>query len=214
MKPAMLFLAHRFPFPPNKGERIRAWNLLQHFAKTWDIHFACLSDDPADARHHDAIRPLCASFATFPIDKRTQKLRALAGFRPGRPLMLDYNHHAGLAAWTRATLAAQRIDLAYIFSTAMAPYILEAAQSAAIPRILDMQDVDSEKWREYAPTAGFPMRQVWAREATCWAKCKARKDYHHLPGVTKNCTEQVRDFCEEGDRGGFGDALWSECSPN
>lgn len=56
--------------------------------------------------------------------------------------------------------------------------------------------------------------QVWAREATCWAKCKGRKDYHHLPGVTKNCTEQVRDFCEEGDRGGFGDALWSECNPN
>ena len=165
MKPAMLFLAHRFPFPPNKGERIRAWNLLQHFAETWDIHFACLSDDPADAQHHDAIRPLCASFATFPIDKRAQKLRALAGFRPGRPLMLDYNHHAGLAAWTRATLAANRIDLAYIFSTAMAPYILEAPAAAAIPRVLDMQDVDSEKWREYAPTAGFPMRHVWAREA-------------------------------------------------
>lgn len=161
----MLFLAHRFPYPPNKGERIRAWNLINHFRQEWRVHFGCLSDDPADAGHEATVRGAVTSLASFAIDKRRQKLRALAGFRPGRPLMLDYYRHQGLAAWTCGVLARERIDLVYIFSTAMAPYVLDLAEAASIPRVLDMQDVDSEKWREYAPGAGFPMRHVWAREA-------------------------------------------------
>ena len=158
----MLFLAHRFPYPPNKGERIRAWNLLQHFSRSWNVYFGCLSDDPDDARHLDTVRPFCAELASFPIDKRTQKLKALAGLRPGRPLMLDYYRHAGLQRWADGVLARQPIDLVYIFSTPMATYV-EAGGDRAV--VLDMVDVDSQKWREYAHGAGWPMRHVWAREA-------------------------------------------------
>lgn len=161
----MLFLAHRFPYPPNKGERIRAWNLLQHFARDWRVHFGCLSDDPGDAGHEATVRPFCASLASMAIDKRRQKVKALAGLRPGAPLMLGYYDNAGLRAWTREVLARQKIDLVYIFSTAMAPYVLDLPEAAGLAKVLDMQDVDSEKWREYAPGAGFPMRHVWAREA-------------------------------------------------
>ena len=161
----MLFLAHRFPYPPNKGERIRAWNLVRHFSQDWRVHFGCLSDDPADAGHTATVRPFCTDLAVFPIDKRVQKIKALAGLRPGKPLMLDYYRHAGLQAWVREVLARTRIDLVYIFSTAMAPYVLTLPEATALPKVLDMQDVDSEKWREYAPGAGWPMRHVWAREA-------------------------------------------------
>ena len=161
-KRSMLFLAHRFPYPPNKGERIRAWNLLQHFSRSWNVYFGCLSDDPGDARHLDTVRPFCAELASFPIDKRIQKLKAVAGLRPGRPLMLDYYRHAGLQRWADGVLARQPIDLIYIFSTAMATYV-EAGGDRAV--VLDMVDVDSQKWREYAHGAGWPMRHVWAREA-------------------------------------------------
>lgn len=158
----MLFLSHRFPWPQNKGERIRASNLLRHFAPNWRIFFGCISDDPADAQHDDAIRPWLAELATFPVDKRRQKLRSLLRFRPGRPLMLDYYGHPGLQAWADGVLARENIDLVYIFSTAMAPYVIPARKRHMI---LDMQDVDSEKWREYATEAKFPMSLVWSREA-------------------------------------------------
>jgi sugar transferase (PEP-CTERM/EpsH1 system associated) len=75
--------------------------------------------------------------------------------------MLDYYHHAGLQAWVRDTLARQPIDLAFVFSTAMAPYVLPADGPAVV---LDMVDVDSEKWGEYARHSRPPMRWVWARE--------------------------------------------------
>lgn len=160
-RPHMLFVCHRVPWPPVKGETIRAWHFLRHFARDWTIHCGALADEPVGAEHERAMRSVAADFACFPIDRRRQKLRALLAARPGRPLMLDYYHHPALARWVRRTLAESPIDLAFIFSTAMAPYVLAATG----PRVvLDMVDVDSEKWREYARGARVPMRWVWARE--------------------------------------------------
>jgi sugar transferase (PEP-CTERM/EpsH1 system associated) len=157
----MLFLSHCLPYPPNKGETIRAWNFLRHFAKDWTIHCGCLMSDRRDAQYFDHLRPLCAELSCFRIDKRWQKVKSLLTARPGRPLMLEYYHHAGLAAWVRKTLATEPIDLAFVYSTAMAPYVLPASGPAVV---LDMVDVDSEKWTEYAHHTRPPMRWVWARE--------------------------------------------------
>ncbi len=107
------------------------------------------------------MRAFCEDFVAFGIDKRRQKVRALLHLRPGRPLMLDYYHQPGLFRWAQETLARERIDIVYIYSTAMAPYVLHHEGPR---RILDMQDIDSEKWSEYAKTSRWPMRAVWARE--------------------------------------------------
>src|SRR3984957_12031559 len=157
----MLFISHRIPYPPDRGEKIRGWNLIRHLGKKYRLHYGCLIDDPADWQHVPRLQPLCADFVAFGIDKRWQKLRALLRFRPGRPLMLDYYDHPGLHRWVRETLARERIDIVYIYSTAMAPYVL---QSEGPRRILDMQDIDSEKWTQYAQQSSWPMRLVWARE--------------------------------------------------
>lgn len=75
-------------------------------------------------------------------------------------MMLDYYRHAGLRRWTADQLT-QGADVALIYTAAMMPYVL----GSAVPVVLDMVDVDSQKWAMYAPRARFPMRAVWAREA-------------------------------------------------
>jgi sugar transferase (PEP-CTERM/EpsH1 system associated) len=157
----MLFISHRIPYPPDRGEKIRGWNLIRHLGRKYRLHYGCLIDDPADWQHLPRLQPLCEDFAAFGIGKRRQKLRALFRFRPGRPLMLDYYHHAGLFDWVQETLAREHIDIVYIYSTAMAPYVLHHEGPR---RILDMQDIDSEKWTEYAKLSRWPMRAVWERE--------------------------------------------------
>jgi sugar transferase (PEP-CTERM/EpsH1 system associated) len=79
--------------------------------------------------------------------------------------MLDYYRHAPLQRWIAGLVARERIDLVYIFSTAMAPYALDLPALRAVPTILDMVDVDSEKWADYARKTSGPARLVWAREA-------------------------------------------------
>ena len=163
--PNLVFIAHRIPFPPDKGEKIRGLNLLKHLSQTHRIHLGCLMDQPDDADHLATLREWCVEVAGFPIDKRRQKLLSVLRARPGRPLMLDYYRHPGLHAWVRAATQRTRMDVAYVYSVAMMPYAEHLVRSPARPRmILDAQDIDSEKWSTYADTAGFPMRHVWSRE--------------------------------------------------
>ncbi len=157
----LIFIAHRIPFPPDKGEKIRGFNLLKHLSRSYRIHLGCLVDDPADMQHLPALREWCVDVAGFPIDKRRQKLKALARFRPGRPLMLDYYSHPGLQRWVRDSMARRRMDVVYIFTVAMAPYVENLRRPGLI---LDALDIDSEKWTAYAGQARWPMRAVWSRE--------------------------------------------------
>ncbi len=158
----LLFISHRIPYPLTKGEKIRGHNLIKHFAKTYRVHLGCLIDDPADWLHVDYLKTICADVAAFGIDQRWQKLKSLARMRPGRPLMLDYYFHPGLQRWVSQALARTHMDIVYIYSAAMAPYALHLERSG---KILDMQDIDSEKWALYAQNSRWPMRAVWTREA-------------------------------------------------
>ena len=119
----LIFIAHRIPFPPDKGEKIRGLNLLKHLSRSYRIHLGCLVDEPSDMQHLPALREWCTDVAGFPIDKRRQKLKALIKIRPGRPLMLDYYSHPGLQRWVRDSMARQHMDIVYIFTVAMAPYV-------------------------------------------------------------------------------------------
>ena len=158
----LIFISHRIAWPLNKGEKIRAWNLIQHLAPHFRIHFGCVVDDPADMAHVAKLETVCASVGAFPIDKGAQKLRALLHARPGRPLMPDFYYSDALQDWVNAAMARTRMDVVYIYSVAMAPYAIGLDHPC---KILDAQDIDSEKWAEYAEKAAFPMRLVWAREA-------------------------------------------------
>jgi sugar transferase (PEP-CTERM/EpsH1 system associated) len=157
----LLFISHRMPWPLNKGEKIRAWNVIQHLAPNYRVHLGCVVDDPADMDHVARLETVCASVGAFPIDKRRQKYRALLHARPGKPLMPDFYYSPALQRWLDATMARVPMDVLYIYSVAMFPYV----EHAGGRKILDAQDVDSEKWAEYAAKSRYPMRAVWAREA-------------------------------------------------
>jgi len=159
----LLFLAHRIPYPPNKGEKIRAWHMLEHLARGWTVDLGCLMDDPTDAEHLPVLRTCCAEVHAAPVTRGGRIARTLLGTRPGQPLSLTWFHEPGLARWVRSGLGAQRYEAVVVYSSAMAAYVPPGPGGPL--RILDMVDVDSEKWRAYAAVASGPKRLVWAREA-------------------------------------------------
>ena len=158
----VLFLSHRIPYPPDKGDKIRAWHMLEHLARTRRVHLGCFIDDPADQAHLPTLRSICASVMCVPIKPKWQKGKALLRLRPGQPLTLGYYRHARLRRWVNQTLHSHRIDLVFAYCSAMAPYAMDPSHPAL--RMLDMVDVDSEKWTEYAARASWPSSMVWARE--------------------------------------------------
>jgi len=167
MKRQLIFISHRIPWPLNKGEKIRGWNVIQHLNRDFDVHLGCVVDDPADMAHVEIMRGVCASVGAYPINRTRQKLRALLRARPGRPLMPDFYYSPALRRWVDETMARIPMDIVYIYSVAMGPYALHLnrPQLNRPGLILDAQDIDSEKWAEYATGTKFPMRAIWAREA-------------------------------------------------
>jgi polysaccharide biosynthesis protein PslH len=159
--PELLFLSHRVPYPPDKGEKIRAWHILKYLAGSHDVHLGCLADDPADLDQLDELRQVCASIGCFHVSPSIQKGRALLRMRSGRPLTADAFDNGGLRRWVAQTLSGRPISSIFVFSSAMASYVRDYNDCI---RILDMVDIDSEKWRAYAPYHGWPMRAFYTRE--------------------------------------------------
>ncbi len=157
----LLFIAHRIPFPPDKGEKIRSLNVIKHLSNRYRVHLGCLTAEPWETALLPELGAWCADVAGFEMDRRRQKLLALLRARPGRPLMLDYYRHKKLRHWVRSKVARTRMDLVYISTVAMMPY-LDGLHRPGM--ILDAQDIDSEKWTAYAQGASLPMRHVWSRE--------------------------------------------------
>ena len=158
--PQLLFLAHRIPYPPDKGDKIRSWKTLEHLARRFRVHLAAFVDDRRDFRHEDHLKSVCESVTLVPLNKRSATVRSAAGFLTGEALTIPYYRDARMsAAVARARMNGLAIE--YAFSSSVARYI--AGKSNA-PRIVDLCDADSAKWAEYARRQAWPMSAVYARE--------------------------------------------------
>ncbi|SEK60633.1 TIGR03087 family PEP-CTERM/XrtA system glycosyltransferase [Ectothiorhodospira marina] len=162
-KPQLLFLAHRIPYPPNKGDKIRSFNLLKHLAGHYRIHLGCFVDDPADWCYQDDITAYCEDVHLQPLNPRMAKLKSLRGLLTGQALTVPYYADARMHEWVRKRLDSG-IDRVLVFSSAMAQY-LQPEDHARRHVVVDFVDVDSDKWRQYAPSHRFPMNQLYTRES-------------------------------------------------
>jgi sugar transferase (PEP-CTERM/EpsH1 system associated) len=158
----LLFLSHRIPYPPNKGDKIRSYHVLKRLARDYRVHLGAFVDDADDWRHLPELEKLCASVCLVPLHPLKGKLRSLSAFVSGEPLTLPYYRSIRLARWVRRHLASGTVQRAFVFSSAMAQYLVGAD---GMRRVLDFVDVDSEKWRQYAGSHRFPMNAVYRREA-------------------------------------------------
>jgi sugar transferase (PEP-CTERM/EpsH1 system associated) len=158
----LLYLTHRIPFPPNKGDKVRSHHVLRHLASRYRVHLGTFVDDDADWRHVEAARALCADAYFARLHPLSKPLRGLSGLLGGEPLTVSLWRDAGLQAWVDRTLASAGIAKAVVFSSAMAQYV---RLRPGLRWIVDFVDVDSEKWRQFAATARWPLSSVYRREA-------------------------------------------------
>jgi sugar transferase (PEP-CTERM/EpsH1 system associated) len=153
----ILFLAHRVPFPPDRGDRIRAHHLLKALARLGPVHVGCFAE--GDRAGEEALAQLAASYCIAP---RTKPL-PLAGIEAvlgGKPVSLTAFHSRQLDGWVRQTIAAHNIEAIVVFSGQMGQYVPADFNGRVV---IDLCDVDSAKFASYAEAG----ERVWlnAREA-------------------------------------------------
>jgi sugar transferase (PEP-CTERM/EpsH1 system associated) len=160
----VLYLVHRLPYPPNKGDKVRSFHLLKHLVTSHKVFLGTFVDDPDDEVHIETVRAMCAELHVSRINPRVAKLRSLAGLLDGRPLSLAYYADRGMREWVARTMAANPIDVSVVFSSAMGQYVVGGGTLPSNPMLVDFVDVDSAKWTQYAAKHRWPLSWVYNRE--------------------------------------------------
>jgi sugar transferase (PEP-CTERM/EpsH1 system associated) len=160
-----LFLCHRLPYPPNKGDKIRSYALLRHLARRGPVHLACFVDDADDLQYLDKVRELAGGNCYFePLGALAKARRSLVGLASGKPLTTACFGSHRLQQWVDQSLRRLPIRDILVFGSAMAPYLL--SDTANTGRVLfDMVDIDSDKWKQYATGSRGAVRWLFGREA-------------------------------------------------
>lgn len=160
----LLFLAHRIPYPPNKGDKIRSYNILKHLARSYRVHLGAFVDDPNDMRYCDKVEALCESTCLLPMSPILGRLRSLSGLVRNKALSLPYFYDKRMQDWVDSRMAKASLQRVFVYSSPMAQYVL-GKNSPQIRRVVDFVDVDSDKWRQYADRKPWPLSWLYRREA-------------------------------------------------
>lgn len=159
----LLFLVHRIPYPPNKGDKIRSYHLLKHLSRHFRVHLGAFVDAAEDWQYAQPLGDLVAGeMKLLPLKPRWAKLRSSFGLLNGEPLTVPYYRNPALQRWVDQLIANRPIRHAMVFSSAMAQYLMAYPQ---LHRVIDFVDVDSDKWRQYAERKPWPISGIYRREA-------------------------------------------------
>jgi len=151
----VLFLCHRFPFPPHVGGKVRSFHVIRHLhERGHEVVVASLARANDEGDRCDGIAPFCAKHIAIRASEPLSWARAALRLLTPSPSSMGYFHSPALARAVRQELASRAFDLLFVHCSSVAPYV---AGAAGPRRILDFADMDSQKWLEYARWRAFPL---------------------------------------------------------
>jgi len=208
----ILYIAHRIPYPPNRGDKIRSFNEIKYLSQRHEIHLACLADDSKDLKYENDLKRFCKSTNVVLINLKMVKLKSSFYLFSKKPLSVPYFYSRKLQRSVDQLLSTNHYDAVFCFSSPMAEYVfrsrslvsgclkLEKSLVKGSPvtsyqklasrnqkLIMDFVDVDSDKWGQYSKHARFPMSCVYALEGRRLAdyERKVAETFDHSIFVTE-----------------------------
>jgi sugar transferase (PEP-CTERM/EpsH1 system associated) len=167
-KQDVLFIAHRIPYPPDKGDKIRSYHMLRHLAERYRVTVACMIDDPADVRHIDPLRGMVHQVFHEVRTPLGMKLRAVGSLVTGNPFTMPCFYSHRLQQDIDCFLDHNDVRAVLCFCSSAAEYVFRSRHYPENLKkkvlLTDLVDVDSEKWRQYAEHQSGPMRWIYQRE--------------------------------------------------
>jgi sugar transferase (PEP-CTERM/EpsH1 system associated) len=210
----ILYLAHRIPYPPNKGDKIRSFNEIRHLCRSNQIDLICLADNPDDVHYQNDLKKYCGRVFVLPLEKPRGILKGLLYLLAGRPISVGYFYRLRIQQTTDQWLSAGDYDAIVCFSSPMAEYVFRSKKHRSgraplepqtlnfIPRstfrrprlIMDFCDVDSDKWAQYAESSRFPRSFIYRRENRSLAAYEKRiaENFDHSIFVSEKEAEIFR----------------------
>ncbi len=198
-RPHLLYLVHRLPYPPDKGDRIRAFHVLRFLAERAEVHLACLADEAVDPETPAVLERLAARVAIVPIGRLGRWGSGLASLAVGRSVTEGAFRSTALRkvirTWTRET----RYHAVVASASSMVPN-LRLPELAEVPAVVDLVDVDSQKWFDYAAASRGVRRWFYSLEGRRLRKLERDlpRWAHTVTLVSEAEADLYREFCTPG----------------
>lgn len=156
----ILFLTHRVPWPPNRGDKIRSHHFLQKLMDYTPVHIACFADDEAE-RQISWNRKAELASCKIMLRTKPQWLGGIEAILAGKPVSLTCFDSSEIRAYVAQIIATRPIDCIFVFSGQMAQFIPKEFGGRVV---MDFGDVDSAKFESYADEGSGPMAWINRRE--------------------------------------------------
>ena len=164
LKPALLYLCHRIPYPPDKGDKIRSFHILKQLAQHYRVHLGAFVDDSADWEHQASLSQYCESIKLVGRPRSSLLRACMMGLIRNQPLSIEAYASAAMQKWVDQCLVENDIQRTMVYSAAPARFVIN--NTAHLQRsVIDLVDVDSAKWEQYASQKSFPSNWLYRREA-------------------------------------------------
>lgn len=162
----ILFLSHRIPYPPDKGDKIRSYNEIKYLSRRHRIYLATIIEEESDRLHIPHLKRYCQDVSVVLLNK---KLQLLKNFFLGSSFSVSSFYCQELQQYVNRVLQRAGIDVVICFCSSMAEYIFRAPSpgsgSRGVKLIMDYVDLDSDKWQQYAKYSSGLWRLIYKIES-------------------------------------------------
>ncbi len=172
-KQPILFICHRIPFPPNKGDKITTFNLMKFLSERYDLYLGCFIDDEFDLQYKDDVSAFCKEAYFVDITMRKQASSGIRSLLTKKPVSISHYTSPEMQNWVDSVIQENDINNLFAYSSGMAQFI-ESSDYKNKNRVLDMADIDSDKWRQYAENKPFYSAWIYNRECQLLEKYEQR----------------------------------------
>ena len=159
----ILYICHRFPFPPKRGGKIRPFNMISHLSKQHKVTVASLVRSQDEANEGKGLADYCAKYIMQPISGIPANLSMILRLPSTRPSSFGYFYSSELKKAINREIKETAYDLIFVHCSSMAPYVEDITE---IPKIIDFGDMDSQKWLMYAKIKRLPLSLGYLLEGT------------------------------------------------
>ncbi len=152
----ILFISHRIPYPPDKGDKIRSFNEIKYLSKNSLLDILTFVDNPKDYQYENQLKKYCNKLYIYPIKKLFHGFKAAYFFVIGKTLSEGYYFSRKIQKKVNELLSSNNYELVFCYSSQIAQYII----NKDIPKLIDFCDVDSLKWKQYSERKIFPYNVI------------------------------------------------------
>ena len=163
-KPHIVYLVHRFPYPPDRGDRIRAYHIIRRLAGRCRLSVVAFTDSAIPAADRAALGKHCDHLEVVPVRRVSQLGKAGWSLMRGRSATCGAFASSAFTQAIRRVVEAAPADRVLLSTSGLADYVL-GTELRGVPFVADFVDLDSQKWADYAQATPPGLRAIYTLES-------------------------------------------------